>query len=352
MDKVLISNSQGESGIVNVVRYFKNNGVDYLIYSLNEVDEAGYTRLYVTKLNGTDGVYNADTLNDNEWNEVKNLVKVIVKANKEGVPAPIEDLNPKKINNVFLKDKKVFKLNASLVTDLASNKPSFNVEQEQKIETPVESSNSFEQVKEPSYEQPVAPSFETPVQPTFDFNAQPSFDAMDTNVPSFETPSVPSFDIPSAPSFDMPSMPSFETPVKSNESQTTSSFDFNAQPPFDIPAPNTSSFKTPNIAPFEVPSASTEPQTTPTYDFNAQPSFEVPIQPSFDFSNQQTFESQTTPTFDFGTQSQKNESNNYQELYNNALAKNESMQQEINKLNDELAKYKNIISNLKNIIEE
>ena len=35
MDKVTISNLQGESGLVNVVRYFMNNANEYLIYSLN-----------------------------------------------------------------------------------------------------------------------------------------------------------------------------------------------------------------------------------------------------------------------------------------------------------------------------
>ena len=34
MDKVTISNLQGENGLVNVVRFFLNNGNEYLIYSL------------------------------------------------------------------------------------------------------------------------------------------------------------------------------------------------------------------------------------------------------------------------------------------------------------------------------
>ena len=176
MDKVTISNLQGESGLVNVVRYFNNNGVEYLIYSLNEVDEAGYTRLYVTKLNGVDGMYTADTLNDNEWNEIKNLVKIIVKSNKEGMPTPVQDLNPKKINNILLKDKKVFKLNAPLVNDLSANKPNFdttdNDGSEQKtIQNDIPSAPAFEIPVQPTFEVPSAPTFETPVQPTFDFNA-------------------------------------------------------------------------------------------------------------------------------------------------------------------------------------
>ena len=104
MDKITISNLQGESGLVNVVRYFQNNGQEYLIYSLNEVDEAGYTRLYVAKITQENGTYSAETLNDNEWTEVKNLVKVIVKANKEGMPVPVQDLDTNKIANILLKE--------------------------------------------------------------------------------------------------------------------------------------------------------------------------------------------------------------------------------------------------------
>ena len=182
MDKVLISNAQGESGIVNVIRYFFNNSKEYLIYSLNEVDESVYTRLYVTKLNGSNGVYNGETLDDNEWNEIKNLVKVIVKANKEGMPVPVQDLNPKKINNIILKDKKVFKLNAPLVSDLGNNKQSFN-----------EESTGTNSIPQPSpFDVPSTPTFNTPtfdtqqVNPSFDTPVQPTFDMQQIN-PSFDT---------------------------------------------------------------------------------------------------------------------------------------------------------------------
>ena len=195
MDKITISNLQGESGLVNVVRYFKNNGQEYLIYSLNEVDEAGYTRLYVAKVNGVNGNYNAETLNDNEWNEVKNLVKVIVKANKEGMPVPVQDMNPSKINNLILKDKKVFKLNAPLVNDLSANQPNFAEEGTE--ETGVQKEITPTQ---PTFDMPSAPAFETPAQPAFDM----------PSAPTFETPVQPTFDMPSAPTFETPVQPTFD----------------------------------------------------------------------------------------------------------------------------------------------
>lgn len=181
MDKITISNLQGESGLVNVVRYFKNNGQEYLIYSLNEVDEAGYTRLYVAKVNGVNGNYNAETLNDNEWNEVKNLVKVIVKANKEGMPVPVQDMNPSKINNLILKDKKVFKLNAPLVNDLSANQPNF-------AEEGTEETGAQKEITptQPTFDMPSAPAFETPVQPAFDMPSAPTFDFSNTGNNAFD----------------------------------------------------------------------------------------------------------------------------------------------------------------------
>ena len=311
MDKVTISNLQGESGLVNVVRYFNNNGVEYLIYSLNEVDEAGYTRLYVTKLNGVDGMYTADTLNDNEWNEIKNLVKIIVKSNKEGMPTPVQDLNPKKINNILLKDKKVFKLNAPLVNDLSANKPNFdttdNDGSEQKtIQNDIPSAPAFETPVQPTFEVPSAPTFETPVQPTFEVPSAPAFE---TPVqPTFEVPSAPAFETPVQPTFEVPSAPAFETPV---------------QPTFEVPS--APAFETPVQPTFEVPSA---------------PTFETPVQPTFDFNA--TFGNNTVSdsnTMNNGTQ------DNYKEMYEEQLNKNKELQAQIDH-------YKELFNNVKNIIEK
>ena len=243
MEKVTISNLQGESGLVNVVRYFLNNGSEFLIYSLNEVDESGYTRLYVTKLNGVDGNYTAETLNDTEWADIKNLVKVIVKANKEKLPVPIQDINPHKIRKIVLKDKKIFKLNTPLVNDLSANQPNFNEEND----------------------------------------TAPTGGEQKT---AFEMPGAPTFDTPAQPAFEMPSAPTFETP---------------AQPTFDTN-------NTQNISNFG------------TFDFGA------------------------TDTFANPTQSLNNENNQTQSV--------KELQDEIARLNEEVAKYKSIVDNVKNLIEK
>ena len=231
MEKVTISNLQGENGLVNVVRYFTNNGIEYLIYSLNEIDETGYTRLYVTKLNGVDGNYTADIPNENEWAEIKNLVKVIVKANKEKLPLPIQDINPKKIKNITLKDKKIFKLNSALVNDLSANQPNF-ADDDSGAEDGGISKNMFETPTQPTFEMPSTPTFEAPTQPAFEMPSTPTFEA--PTQPAFEMPSTPTFEAPTQPAFEMPSTPTFEAP-------TQPAFDFSANNLYNNTAESTSS---------------------------------------------------------------------------------------------------------------
>ena len=299
MDKVTISNAQGENGLVNVVRYFNNNGAEILIYSLNEVDESGYTRLYVAKLNGVDGMYTADTLNDNEWNEIKNLIKIIVKANKEGIPVPVQDLNPNKINNILLKDKKVFKLNAPLVNDLSANRTNF-----------ADNNPAAGNTVQPTFEVPSAPTFETPVQPTFEVPSAQEFET--PTQPTFEVPSAPTFETPAQPTFEVPSAPAFETPV---------------QPSFEVPS--TPAFETPVQPTFEVPSA-------PTFETPVQPSFEVPSAPTFDFNA-----GMNTATTENAGNSMPGE--DYKLKYEEELSKNQELEKQ-------LETYKSIINNIKSTI--
>ena len=314
MDKVTISNAQGENGLVNVVRYFNNNGTEILIYSLNEVDESGYTRLYVTKINGVDGMYTADTLNDNEWNEIKNLIKMIVKANKEGIPVPVQDLNPNKIKNILLKDKKVFKLNAPLVNDLSANKTNFG-----------DDDQSAGNTAQPAFEIPGASAFETPVQPTFEV----------PSAPAFETPAQPTFEVPSAPAFETPAQPTFEVP-------STPAFETPAQPTFEVPS--APAFETPAQPTFEVPS-------TPAFETPAQPTFEVPSAPAFETPSMPTFEVPSAPTFDFNTSVNTPVENvastasieDYKAKYEEELSKNQELEKQINA-------YKEMINNIKSTL--
>ena len=370
MDKVLISNAQGESGIVNVVRYFQNNGKEYIIYSLNEVDESGYTRLYVTKLSGMGGSYTGELLDDNEWNEVKNLVKVIVKANKEGMPVPVQDLNPKNINNIMLKDKKVFKLNAPLVNDLGNNKPNFGDE-------PVQDVGGMQSSVQSPIGAPIQPTFDmpsaSPVQPSFDAPIQSPIDAPSFTNPvdpvnnfgnsfnsqsAFDAPVQPTFDMPSAspvqPSFDMlsssPVQPTFDVPTRANVDTNNNSYSV-PNNPFDVQ----SSFGTTSTPVESTNSFETSFNTQPSFDVSSQPSFDTPVQPTFDMSGQQSYgmPSVGAPAFDSSSVSSfGGQVSDYKSMYDEEVSKNGALQDEVNRLNDELSKYKSIVDNIKNVIEK
>lgn len=134
MDNIMIKNAQGEQLNINVVRYFRLNGVEYLIFSLNEIDEGGYVKLYISKVNGD----LANTIADDvEWNLIKDTVKTIIKANKDNTNLPITDLDTRKINNIQILDQKVFKLGEAFIQLLSANKNvEAYVEQDIPVSTP------------------------------------------------------------------------------------------------------------------------------------------------------------------------------------------------------------------------
>jgi len=119
MKEIIMRNAEGLPTSVNVVRFFRLNGIDYLIFSLNEIDDGGYVKLYVSKI--SDGV--GKTIEDDvEWNLIKDTIKTIIKSNKDNLPLPITDLETNKINNIQIVDQKIFKLNDSLLQLLTLNK--------------------------------------------------------------------------------------------------------------------------------------------------------------------------------------------------------------------------------------
>lgn len=365
MDKVSINNLQGENGVANVVRYFNNNGSEYLIYSLNEVDE-GYTRLYVTKLNGVDGIYTANTLNDNEWNEVKNLVKLIVKANKEGSKIPVQDLNPSKIQSITLNDKKIFKLNTPLVDDLAKNKPSFennNIPTEGEKQTP----------GTPIYEVPKESIFNTPSTPMFgnenNYTAADSINNETTSYNPFGDMNQSSQPFTTSQFnnslFEMPdnqNQPSFETTNNiaqpgyqdnQNTQNIANSYnqnDFNSS--FTAPDMNNPFMQNESVNPFEIndnlanQAVNMTNQSENPFAMNSAISFNTPVEPTFNINDQFA---NNNGNLNFTNQTQ---SDDYKKLYEDKVNENKELENKINQLNNELAKYKNILVNVKNIIND
>lgn len=104
---------------IEVIRYFEYNNNEYLIYSLGETDEAGYVKLYASRIMGS----NACIIIDNEeWDLIKQLIKDIVRSNRDGSELPISDLDEEELSNITLQDTRIFKLQGNLVTLLSENK--------------------------------------------------------------------------------------------------------------------------------------------------------------------------------------------------------------------------------------
>lgn len=165
MEKITILNSHRDSFEVDVLRYFIMGNASILLYTLNESDEDGNVRLYVTKIiNGT-----TQALTDEEWTLVKASIRTIVSENREGKPLTVRDLNYKEIEGLVVEHLKVFKLAGDVLGDLGANKKKYEEEKAPSV-IPVSSVNA---IYTPSYinpqaavpTQPVAPTPVAPVMP-------------------------------------------------------------------------------------------------------------------------------------------------------------------------------------------
>ena len=114
----------GKSTKVNIVRYFLNGEQRYLIYTLNEKDESGYVKLYVSKME-YDPLRAVSITDEDEWTRIKDLIKQTIKENKQNSSLSITDLNYSDIKNIEVVDSKIFKLLDSMVEILSSNKTLF-----------------------------------------------------------------------------------------------------------------------------------------------------------------------------------------------------------------------------------
>lgn len=130
-----LKNIDNEKIDVEVIRYFVNNNNEYLIYSLNEIDSSGYTKLYASKIIGTKACIITD---DEEWNLIKQIIKEIVRNNRDGSELNVIDIDENNLDDVILQDTRVFKLQGNLVNLLSENKQIFKSEDKEIVEDDLE----------------------------------------------------------------------------------------------------------------------------------------------------------------------------------------------------------------------
>ncbi len=160
MESVNLINVDGETMKVEIIRYFQFNNNNYLIYSLNEVDEQNYVKLYAVKVENNGGVLVSSNITDESvWGAIKEQIKIIVRGNKDGI-AEVADLNYRELESLKIIDSRVFKLSDQLVSLLGANKKVFEEEpsgDSQGSEIP-QSESVFQVDVEPITVGPVEPS--------------------------------------------------------------------------------------------------------------------------------------------------------------------------------------------------
>lgn len=124
---------------VNLIRYFMLNNKQFLIYSdaSEGSDAQGHLTIHISEIKVSDYIV-ADTVSDEDWENIKNIIKGIVNANKNNQPLPIEDLDYNTIDGVNIVGGKALKLMANYVDLLKLNQPKFEKKVVENIIKPAE----------------------------------------------------------------------------------------------------------------------------------------------------------------------------------------------------------------------
>ncbi len=138
MKKISLRNHKNKKIDSELVRYFKCQNDDYLIYTFGEKDEKDFIKLYVVKVMEELGRPVAKTLStDQEWEKMQMIVKQMLKELKRGQIQSFVDLEDGFIHELKVLEARSFKLSESLVEILSGDRI---------IEKSVESNNEKSEV--------------------------------------------------------------------------------------------------------------------------------------------------------------------------------------------------------------
>lgn len=118
--------SGNEKIIGEKIRYINYNDANYFIYSLKELDEEGYEKLYINKIYKNE----EDIINDLEWEELKKIIPTIVKQIKADNIIDFKDLDLKSIENINSNYSRPFKLKSSIVSSIKKVEKIDRIEEE------------------------------------------------------------------------------------------------------------------------------------------------------------------------------------------------------------------------------
>lgn len=89
---IYIINEDGIREEAKILSKFKlSNDNDYIVYTLNEVNEDGMIKIYTTGISNDNGNYTyKEITTEEEWNNIKSVLKNLARSSEEAFPAELE----------------------------------------------------------------------------------------------------------------------------------------------------------------------------------------------------------------------------------------------------------------------
>ena len=80
-EKMKVINEKGEEVEAEVLLYFslESTGKDYILYTFGEVDEQNMETIHASILEKSSDGYNLETMSDDDWETVKELMREIIR---------------------------------------------------------------------------------------------------------------------------------------------------------------------------------------------------------------------------------------------------------------------------------
>lgn len=82
MEEIKIQKQNGEIANAEILLKFEleKTGKKYIIYSFKEIDNQNMEKLHASIINETENGYSLETIPDEEWKEIKDLMREMIKS--------------------------------------------------------------------------------------------------------------------------------------------------------------------------------------------------------------------------------------------------------------------------------
>ncbi len=82
LEKIKVKNSDGTIQEAEILLCFEleSTGKSYILYTFNEVDEKKMETIHASTLNETEDGYQLDEIPEDEWKEVKEVMREVIKS--------------------------------------------------------------------------------------------------------------------------------------------------------------------------------------------------------------------------------------------------------------------------------